>query len=168
MSTSSNEGSASAIRLSRIRRWTVFFIVSLWISGLTAVPLEAGTRWLSQCTMEWPGPWHAWADRSALAVADVAERYPFLLYGTDWLAFAHLVIGIAFFGVLRDPVRNRWVVEWGLWSCALVVLLAFAWAPVRGIPFFWRCVDGSFGIVGAVPLALVRRDILHLQRSVPQ
>lgn len=149
----------------RIRRWTVLFIVSLWISGLTAVPLEAGTRWLSELTAGVQGPWHAWAERSAEAVADVAGRYPFLLYGTDWLAFAHIVIGMAFFGVLRDPVRNRWVVEWGLWCCLAVVLLAFGWAPVRGIPFFWRCVDASFGIIGAVPLALVRRDILYLERT---
>lgn len=151
----------------RIRSWTVLFIAALWFSGVTAVPLEWGTRWLSDLTVGWPGPWHPWAERTALAVADVAGRYPFLLYGTDWLAFAHIVIGLAFVGVLRDPVRNKWVVEWALWCCALVVLFAFAWAPVRSTPFFWRCVDASFGVFGAVPLWLVRRDILQLERAAP-
>ncbi|SCF41963.1 hypothetical protein [Micromonospora mirobrigensis] len=34
-----------------------------------------------------------------------------MLYGTDWLAFAHLVLAVAFWGPLRDPVRNVWVVQ---------------------------------------------------------
>lgn len=148
----------------RIRVWTILFIAALWLSGLTAVPLEWGTRWLSGLTMDWPGPWHAWADDAAVAIADVGGKYPFLLYGTDWLAFAHIVIGLAFFGVLRDPVRNKWIIEWGLSCCALVIVLAFAWAPVRGIPFFWRCVDASFGVIGAVPLWRVLRDILTLEK----
>lgn len=152
----------------RIRNWTLFFIAALWFSGLTAVPLEWGTQWLSDLTRTWPGPWHAWADAAAVAVAEVGGKYPFLFYGTDWLAFAHVVIGIAFFGVLRDPVRNKWIIEWGLWCCALVVVLAFAWAPVRGIPFFWRCVDASFGVLGAVPLWWVWKDIRFLEeRAVP-
>ena len=148
----------------RIRNWTRFFIGALWFSGLTAVPLEWGTRWLSDLTQHWSGPWHGWADQAAVAIADVGGKYPFLFYGTDWLAFAHIVIGIAFFGVLRDPVRNKWIIEWGLWCCALVVVLAFAWAPVRGIPFFWQCVDASFGVIGAVPLWLVLRDIRTLEK----
>jgi hypothetical protein len=151
----------------RIRYCTIFFIAALWSSGLTAVPLEWGTQWLSDLTLDWSGPWHAWAEGAAIAIADVGGKYPFLFYGTDWLAFAHIVIGLAFVGVLRDPVRNKWVVEWGLWSCALVVVLAFAWAPVRGIPFFWRCVDAAFGIIGAIPLYIVLRDINRLEaRSV--
>lgn len=146
----------------RIRRWTVFFIAGLWISGLTAVPMTWGTQWLSDITTHWPGPWHGWAATAAVAIADVGGRYPFLFYGTDWLAFAHIVIGAAFLGVLRDPVRNRWIIEWGLWSCGLVLVFAFAWAPVRGIPLFWRCVDASFGVLGAVPLFLVRHYIRQL------
>ncbi|MBK9759335.1 MAG: hypothetical protein IPO90_05010 [Flavobacteriales bacterium] len=148
----------------RIRNWTLFFIGALWFSGLTAVPLEWGTQWLSDFTMGWPGQWHTWAESAAIAIADVGSKYPFLFYGTDWLAFAHIVIGLAFFGVLRDPVRNKWIIEWGLWCCALVLLLAFAWAPVRGIPFFWRCVDASFGVIGAIPLWLVLRDIRSLEQ----
>lgn len=150
--------------LRRIRRWLVLFVVALWLSGLTAVPLESGTAWLEQVTRAWSGPWHPWAANAAHAIADIGARYPFLFYGTDWLAFAHIVIGLAFIGPWRDPVRNKWVVEWGLWACALVLLLAFGWAPVRGIPFFWRCVDASFGVVGAIPLWLVLRDIRRLER----
>ena len=81
-----------------------------------------------------------------------------------------MVIGLSFIGPWRDPVRNRWVVEWGLWCCGLVVLLAFAWAPVRHIPFFWSCVDASFGVFGAVPLWLVLKRIqkLEMEQQVQQ
>jgi hypothetical protein len=146
-----------------IQAWILFFIAALWVSGLTAVPLEWGTAWLADLTRNWPGPWHAWAQRSADAVADVGAKHAFLFYGTDWLAFAHVVIGIAFIGPLRDPVRNRWVIEWGLWCCLLVLPLAFLWAPVRGIPFFWRCVDASFGVLGALPLWRVLTLVKRLE-----
>jgi hypothetical protein len=86
-----------------------------------------------------------------------------LFYGTDWLAFAHVVIAMAFIGPYRDPLRNKWVVEWGLLCCACVPLLAFLWAPVRDIPFFWRCVDASFGVFGAVPMWAVLRRIRQME-----
>ena len=31
------------------------------------------------------------------------DRYPFLAYGYDWLAFAHLVIAVAFVGPFAIP-----------------------------------------------------------------
>lgn len=149
----------------RIRRWIIFFILALILSGLTAVPLEWGTRVLAGWLNLFEGELPRWANYVAGAIAEVGTMYPFLFYGTDWLAFAHVVIGLAFIGPLRDPVRNKWVIEWALLCCALVVVFAFAWAPVRHIPFFWRCVDASFGIVGAVPLWLVLRDIRKLEQT---
>jgi hypothetical protein len=89
-----------------------------------------------------------------------------MAYGTDWLAFAHIVIAVAFIGPLRDPVRNIWVIEFGMIACALVIPLALIFGPLRGIPFFWRLIDCSFGIIGFVPLWLVRREIRQGSRSV--
>jgi hydrogenase/urease accessory protein HupE len=85
-----------------------------------------------------------------------------MLYGTDWLAFAHIVIAIAFFGAIRDPVRNIWVVEFGMIACMLVVPLALIWGGVRSIPFFWRLIDCSFGVFGILPLWLARRNTRRL------
>jgi hypothetical protein len=59
------------------------------------------------------------------------------MYGTDWLAFAHLVIAVAFWGPLRDPVRNIWVIEWGMIACVGIVPLALFAGPVRDIPLWW-------------------------------
>jgi hypothetical protein len=80
-------------------------------------------------------------------------------YATDWLAFAHLVIAAAFWGPFRDPVRNRWVVDWAMLACVGVLPLALVCGEVRGIPWFWRAVDMSFGVFGIVPLLIVRRNI---------
>jgi len=149
--------------LTTIRRWLAFFMAALLVSGLTAVPIEWGTRWLSRSLEGWGDPWYGWAAYAAEAVAHVGAAYPMLFYGTDWLAFAHVVIALAFIGPYRDPVRNKWVVVWGLWCCLLVLPLAFLWAPVRDIPFFWRCVDASFGLFGAIPLWSVLRRIEHME-----
>lgn len=143
--------------LRSIRRWLILFMAALIFSGITAVPLEWGSRLMADFTASWGGPWPNWTSTVAAAIADIGQHHPMIFYGTDWLAFAHIAIAMAFIGPYRDPVRNRWVVEWGLWSCLGVVLLAFLWAPIRGIPFFWRCVDASFGLIGAVPLWSVLR-----------
>ena len=152
--------------LRSIRRWIIFFMIALIISGLTAVPLEWGTTWLAEVTSSWGEPWSSWSAYAAVAVGYVGASYPMLFYGTDWLAFAHVVIALAFIGPYRDPVRNKWVIEWGLLCCLLVLPLAFAWAPFRGIPLFWRCVDASFGVIGAIPLYLVLRRIRRLENAL--
>lgn len=147
-----------------IRRWLIFFMVALLVSGLTAVPLEWLTALFAEWTVPIGGALHEWAAHAAEAVGHTASTYPILFYGTDWLAFAHVVIALAFIGPIRDPIRNKWVVEWGLWCCLLVLPLAFLLAPFRGIPFFWRCVDASFGVFGAVPLWLVLKRIDRMER----
>ena len=96
---------------------------------------------------------------------DAYSQYPFLAYGTDWLAFAHVVLAIAFIGPLRDPVRNVWVIELGLIACALIIPWVLVFGPLRGIPAFWMLIDMSFGVFGAIPLWLVRREILLLGRQ---
>jgi hypothetical protein len=160
-------------RLRFIRFLLVLFIIGLLLSGLTAFPLVWELRllasWFGKTTTlgshfpELAG----WVSlvREGLEVAD--QKYPFLAYGTDWLAFAHVVIAIAFGGPLKDPVRNRWVVEFGMIACLLVIPLALVCGYVRNIPVFWRLIDCSFGILGVIPLFAARRLILRLDLQVP-
>jgi hypothetical protein len=153
-------------RLRRIRYWLVFFIIGLVLSGVTAFPLLAELRWLDGLLREdWvPAP-AALVDfiGTVRAGAETADRdFPFLAYGTDWLAFAHLVIAMAFYGPLRDPVRNLWVIHWGMLCCVAVVPLALIAAPIRGLPWWWIPIDISFGLFGVIPLLIVRRHILAL------
>ncbi|MGF1431648.1 hypothetical protein [Kitasatospora sp. LaBMicrA B282] len=155
------------MELRTVRRWLWIFVVCLVLSGLTAFPLRAETAWAAELAhrLPTPPPMLHWLDRVRAALADTGDRYPFLAYGTDWLAFAHLVIAGMFRGPLRDPVRNVWVVQWALGACAAILPLALICGPLRGIPVFWCCIDMSFGVVGAVPLLLVLRAIRRLERA---
>ncbi|GAA1273873.1 hypothetical protein GCM10009665_71890 [Kitasatospora nipponensis] len=154
-----------AIALRGVRRWLWIFIVCLALSGLTAFPLQTETRLLLTAAEHLPTPAALleWLRRVRTGVAETDARYPFLAYGTDWLAFAHLVIAGAFWGPLRDPVRNVFVVRWALGACAGILPLALICGPLRGIPLYWRFVDMSFGVLGALPLLLVLRGIRRLE-----
>jgi hypothetical protein len=131
------------ILLRRIKWLTLFFIVGLLFSGATAIPLnqevDLMVKWFgldgqtsASATSE-PGRWLLIVRE---ALQDVSTKYPILFYGTDWLAFGHFVTAVAFIGALRDPVRNRWLFDFGLIACILVVPYALAFGAMRGIPFW--------------------------------
>jgi succinate-acetate transporter protein len=106
-----------------------------------------------------------WIERVNEGLSATNGCYPFLAYGTDWLAFAHLVIAIAFIGPWINPVRNKWVITFGLIACAGIFPLALIVGPIRGIPLPWRLVDCSFGIFGSVPMLICRRSIIAIERA---
>ena len=155
--------------LSRARFWLVVFVVGLVVSGLTAFPLETELRLASRLldgglgTLT-PDGVELWVDRVHEGLRETNDRYPFIAYGTDWLAFAHLVIAVAFWGPVRDPVRNVWVVHFGVIACAGIVPLALIAGAVRGIPWEWRLIDMSFGVLGVVPLLLALRAIHRMSQ----
>jgi hypothetical protein len=166
------EATEKATLLRRIRVWIVLFIAGLVLSGVTAFPLERETALLcrlagvSQSAPAGPEPaLHTWLRRVHEGIAATNRAYPFMAYGTDWLAFAHLVIAIAFLGPLRDPVRNRWVLVFGVIACVGVVPLAFIAGPIRGIPLYWRLIDSTFGVFGAIPLLICLRYVDRLERA---
>ncbi|MFD9452724.1 hypothetical protein ACFWBC_06510 [Streptomyces sp. NPDC059985] len=141
----------------RIRAWLALFLVCLVLSGLTAFPLVTELRWANALVS------NEWLQRVGDGLVRADAEYPFLLYGTDWLAFAHLVIAVFFYGVHRDPVRNIWIVEAGMVACAGIIPLALICGPVRGIPFWWSVIDMSFGVFGVIPLLILRRMIKRLE-----
>jgi len=158
-----------------IRFWLAVFIVGLVLSGVTAFPLQTEINWLDslvhfrvlQAVLKSAGL-TGWIDRVAVALNATSASYPFLAYGTDWLAFAHLAIAAAFIGPFVDPVRNKWVVAFGLIACAGVIPLALIAGQIRGIPLVWRMIDCSFGVFGSIPLLICWRSIRVLEHaSVP-
>jgi hypothetical protein len=139
----------------RVRVLMGFFIAGLVLSGLTAFPLETELFFLrntAQQMLEPDNPLYMWIDKVYKGLNDMNSRHPFLAYGTDWLAFAHIVIAIVFIGPLRDPVRNIWVIHFGMIACIAIFPLAFIAGEVRGIPFYWRVIDCMFGGIGIIPL----------------
>ncbi|MFF7757275.1 hypothetical protein [Streptomyces griseorubiginosus] len=154
-----------AAQLRGIRAWLVVFVVCLVLSGATAFPLVHELRWTEEALRHLPAPdaLTDWITRVRRGLDTADADYPFLLYGTDWLAFAHLVIAVAFYGPYRDPARNIWVVEFGMIACAGIIPLALICGPIRGIPFWWSVLDMAFGVIGVVPLYVVRKRIKRLE-----
>jgi hypothetical protein len=143
--------------LRRIRYCLLFFMVGLILSGVTAIPLTRELSVLYRALHYFgvrSGPLHDWIQEVFAALLDTKARYPFLHYSTDWLAFGHFGVAIAFIGALRDPVRNVWVIQFGMIACVLVVPFALVFGALRGIPWWWRLIDCSFGIFGSIPLKL--------------
>lgn len=140
-------------------------MVCLVLSGVTAFPLVHEVRWVDGWDL--PGVVGDWISRVREGLDATDARYPFLFYGTDWLAFAHLMIAVAFYGVWRDPVRNVWVVEWAMIACVGIIPLAAVCVPLRGLPLWWMPIDMAFGVFGIVPLLVLRRMIKRLERSEP-
>lgn len=155
----------------RIRIFLVVGAVVIALSGITAFPLvwELGllARWLG--IPDGANPQHfsglAWwiaTVRNALLETDA--KFPFLAYGTDWLAFAHIAIATSFWGPFKDAVRNIWIVEWAMLACLGVIPLALICGPIRGIPFGWQIIDCSFGVLGIGPLWVLRSWIKQIEK----
>jgi len=156
--------------LHKIRFWLIVFMAGVVISGITAFPLQSELTLmlsiLESAPLQHPAKAVSllpWIKRVHHALSETNASYPFLAYGTDWLAFAHLVLAVSFVGPYRDPVRNKWVVTFGLIACAGVIPLALIAGHIRGIPLLWRLVDCSFGIFGCIPLLRCRRLISALE-----
>ncbi len=135
------------------------FIVALVLSGVTAFPLlhelELLARILGIPADAAPATLRGlvfWIATVREGLRAMHSAYPWLAYGTDWLAFGHITIALFFLGPWREPVANAWVLKIGLIACAGVIPLALICGPIRGIPFYWRLIDCSFGVFGALPL----------------
>lgn len=156
----------------RVRFLLIFFIFALSAAGLTAIPL----RWEFALLNQWLGTnsylsrilpsMSEWISRVNDSIQNGYGQYPLLAYGTDWLAFAHVAIAVAFIGPLRDPIKNIWVIEFGMIACVLIIPWALIFGVVRQIPWFWTLIDISFGAFGIIPLWFVRRDILRISEKL--
>ena len=155
-----------AVLLRRIRLCVAVVIVGLVLSGLSAFPLQWQLDQAVKLTGT-GGTVGSWLERARLAVAETNARHPIIFYGTDWLAFGHFAIAVLFIGAWIDPIRNAWLFHGGLVACALVIPFALIAGGIRGIPLWHRLVDCSFGILGAVPIALARQWTNRLVAAHP-
>ncbi|MEQ1734194.1 MAG: hypothetical protein ABL940_11000 [Bacteroidia bacterium] len=148
----------------RIKTQIGVFIVLLLLSGVTAFPLETELALLVDATQNAPNALKNWIAIVYEAVHETNSSYPFMAYGTDWLAFAHIVIATVFIGPFNAPVRNVWVIQFGMIACLMVLPLAFICGAIRHIPLYWQLIDCSFGILGLIPLYSCYKNILKLEK----
>ena len=138
-------------------------MIALFLSGLTAIPLETELSFLSRF-FPLGSSIGDWLDRVYTGLHETNKKYPFLYYGYDWLAFAHFVLALLFIGPLKHPVRNKWVIEFGMIACLLIIPYALVAGQYRGIPFGWRLIDCSFGCIGMIPLGFCLLKINQLEK----
>ena len=161
-----------------LNRWRLCMgvvIAGLVVSGLTAFPLLLEMQWLAGVLgapdAGGSGLYHSlqvWITRVRDGLADMHGTYPWIAYGTDWLAFGHLVIALFFVGPLLHPTRDhRSTLLAGITACVGVIPLAFIAGHVRGIPWGWRLIDCTFGVIGIVPLLIAWRLQTRLRSQDP-
>jgi hypothetical protein len=140
------------------------FIIGLILSGITAFPIHTELAYANDLIVYFKpdNSLSQWVDTVYMGVNEVDKRYPFIAYGTDWLAFAHLILAVLFIGIVKDPVRNIWVLQFGLISCAGIFPLAFIAGTIRGIPIYWQLIDCSFGLFGGIILWICYQKVRKL------
>ncbi len=134
-------------------------MIGLILSGVTAFPLLSELRYAESLFakdallsgLEGTGMAH-WIHKISFGLSETYANYPWIGYGTDWLAFGHIIIAIFFIGPLINPISCRWNIYAGIISCILVIPVALICGGIRDIPFFWRLIDCSFGVLGVIPL----------------
>ena len=159
--------------LRRFRIVIALVIIGLVVSGATAFPLLTELNLLSaiftgNSTDLNPANYSgltAWILKVREGLDVTYAAYPFIAYGTDWLAFGHIVISMFFILPFRDPVRYRGVLHIGVVACILIVPLAMICGPIRGIPFYWQLIDCAFGIFCIFPLLYAIRLSHRLEKS---
>jgi len=149
--------------IKHIKTYMVIIIIGLAVSGITAFPIQTELEVFVHDRSEATNQMSVWLHTIYTAVKTTNQNYPWLSYGTDWLAFAHLMLAVLFIGPLRDPLKNKWVIEFGMIACVSIIPLAFIAGSIRSIPVFWRLIDCSFGVFGIIPLYVAWQLINKLE-----
>lgn len=149
--------------LRQIRIAVGLVIFGLVISGVTAFPLLHELNLLARFLGSGSDSGLVrWILKVREGLAVTYEKYPFIAYGTDWLAFAHIMIALFFILPWKDPVRYEGVLKVGIAASLGVIPLAFICGPLRGIPVWWRLIDCSFGLLCLPPLLFALRKVRTL------
>ena len=155
----------SEVKLRRkIKAVIIITIVGLLLNGISAVPLQTELKILLSNPDALPAFVRDWWMYVQKGVSETSWNYTFMRYGFDWLAFAHLLIAIAFLGPLKDPIKNEWVITWGMIASALSALMALGWEQKRLIPLWWACIDASIAIIAFLILLLCNSWVQQLKR----
>lgn len=139
------------------------FIILLLLSGITAFPIRAEIKFLINNLSAFPPFFQNWIMELANSIQQTPDV---MLYGTDWLAFAHIIIALFFVPVFIDPVKYKMNLQIGMLACVLVFPLAFICGSIRHIPFFHQLIDCSFGLIGITFLYFIHNCIKKLSSSL--
>lgn len=148
--------------MKRIRTLLISFIILLVLSGITAFPLRTEMQFLIHHQHAFPQHLAQWFNTVNDAIVQTPD---IVLYGTDWLAFAHLIIALFFVPVYIHPVKHKANILVGMAACLAVFPLAFICGSIRGIPFFHQLIDCCFGVGGLLLLFMLYKKIERLEKQ---
>ncbi|MCE3294844.1 MAG: hypothetical protein K0R65_558 [Crocinitomicaceae bacterium] len=140
----------------------IAFMTILILSGVTAFPIDSEMNWLYMNRSFFPDNISDWIFS---IWRDIQNTPDTLFYGTDWLAFAHIIISLFFIPVYRNPVKHQVNLHIGMIACLAVFPLAFICGPIRGIPFAHQLIDCSFGVIGFAVLFFINNQINRLKHE---
>lgn len=146
-----------------IRFHLVLFVVILALSGITAFPIQTEINFLYTHLHSFPSFLHDWITQLYNNIHSTPEV---MFYGTDWLAFAHIIIALFFVPVYLDPIKYKVNLYTGMTACLMIFPLAFICGPIRSIPFFHQLIDCSFGVIGILYLYFILRKINKLENTL--
>ncbi len=149
----------------RFRIAIVLFISGLVVSGITAVPLLREMQILRSLIPSSNHGLSDWITTVKSGLEQTYAHYPWVAYGTDWLAFGHFAIAFFFIGAAIRPAQSRLMLQAGIAACICVIPTALIFGQIRGIPFGWRLIDCAFGILGILPLIYCCRLLRHINPS---
>jgi hypothetical protein len=145
--------------MKKIRIHLLLFAALLILSGVTAFPIQTEIGFLHHNKELFPPLMEEWIKTLYQAIDHTPQL---MFYGTDWLAFAHIVIALFFIPVYIHPQRYQLNLRIAMAACLLIFPLAFIFGPIRGIPFFHQLIDCSFGLAGYLYLQFILRKINQL------
>ncbi|MFB6307002.1 MAG: hypothetical protein ABEH43_08460 [Flavobacteriales bacterium] len=151
--------------LSKIRSILFIFMLFLIITGSLAFMPEKVFATAYSLFENTDSAFTNWLKKCHYSLQMVNKKYPYLFYGYDWLAFAHIIIAIGFIGPIMQPVKNIWVVQFGITACIGIIPMSFIVGPIREVPFYWQLVDCLFGVLGVIPLIIVHKKIKELEKG---
>lgn len=143
-------------KITKIRITLGAFIVLLILSGITAFPIKTEIDFMYQNQKVFPNLLEQWIGELYQLISDTP---PLFFYGTDWLAFAHIIIALFFIPIYKNPTQYQLNLTIGMIACLAIFPLAFVCGAIRGIPFFHQLIDCSFGIIGFLVLLFINRQI---------
>lgn len=160
---SNSENDATRLRR-KIKTAVIFIIIGLLLNGISSIPLQAELKILLSNPGALPQPPRDWWIYVNHGLTETNTNYPFMRYGFDWLAFAHVMIAIAFIGPFKDPIKNEWIIQWGIITSALSIVMALCGERLRDIPLWWSFIDAFIAVVALIILLLCNGWIKQLKK----
>ncbi len=145
--------------IQQIRIVLIFFIICLILSGITAFPLVTEIDFLAKNSSVFPNILQDWIWHLHKQIHTTPSE---ILYGTDWLAFSHIIISLFLIPVYLYPKQYALNIVVCMFACVGVFFIAFICGPIRNIPFFHQLIDCAFGLFGFIPLYFIHKKIKTL------